>query len=601
MRGLISVVIVAITVIVQLTVVDRIAFPGGAGPDLVLLVVAALALAGGPLAGALTGFWAGLALDVAPPGSHFVGQNALVFCLIGYACGLLADDSSGDAAEQGHTALFEIVVTAGAAVCGEALAALLAVMLSDPRVTWPAIRNVLPAAVAYDVLLCPFVLYAVAAALRLAGARGEGRRVGWSANQARTPAPGANQGAIRQLIGGNSRQLRLSDRDKGPAAIGGLHGPGTGRPVARREPRLKLGRAGPGTSTTAYRDGRGTGTPRVRFGGRRREGVLGGSLLGSASPGASALRASALRGSGLGGSALRGSGLGGSALRGSGLGGSALRGSGLGGSALRGSGLGGSALRGSGLGGSALRGSGLGGSALRGSALRGSALRGSGLGGSALGGSALRGSGLGGSGLRSSGLGGSRFGSSSMGRSLLGGSVFTRSSFLSSSSSSSSSSSLGRGSAFGHSSRFDRSAVFGRPATLARSSRLRHRGNPMRSAGGGLAGRAPRFSRGGSFARLTGTLRGSAALKSPGRGWLRGASSRGPSPGRSPLRRSSPGRGAFGRRGMGRGFRGWSSAGTTRIPRLKAPRTGVFGSARLGMPRPRNPKAKRRRRTGGYR
>ncbi len=509
MRGLISFVVVAVTVIVQLTIVDRIAFPGGAGPNLVLLAVAALALAGGPLTGALTGFWAGLALDVAPPGSHFVGQDALVFCLIGYACGLLADDPAGDAAEQGHTALFEIVVTAAAAICGEALAALLGVMLSDPRVTWPAIRNVLPAAVAYDVLLCPFVLYAVAAALRLAGARGEGPRAGWSASQARAPVPGADQGAIRQLAGGSGVRLRLSDRDKGHGAIGGLRGPAVGRPVTRREPRLNLGRSGPRTSTAAYRDGRGPGASRVRFGGRRREGVLGGSLLGSASPGSSALRGSALRGSALRGSALRGSALAGSGLRGSGLGGSALS--------------------------------------------------------------------------------GSRFSNSSMGRSLLGGSVFSRSA----SSSSSSSFSLGRGSAFGHSSsRFDRSAVFGRPATLGRLSPRRHQGNLMRSASGGLAGGAPRFSRGGSFARLTGTLRGSAALKSPGRGWLRGASSRGPSPGRSPLGRSSPARGAFGRRGMGRGFRGWSSAGT---PRLKAARTG---SVRLRMPRP---KAKRRWRTGGYR
>jgi len=168
-RALVSVVVVAFTVVLQLTIVDRIAFPGGAGPNLVLLVVAALALAGGPMAGVLTGFLAGLALDIAPPGSHFVGQNALVFCLVGYFCGLLAETQ--DDAEQGHSALFEIVVTAGGAIVGEVLLALLGVMLSDPRVTWPAIKHVLPAAVAYDVLLCPFVLYAVAAALRLAGAR----------------------------------------------------------------------------------------------------------------------------------------------------------------------------------------------------------------------------------------------------------------------------------------------------------------------------------------------------------------------------------------------------------------------------------------------
>ena len=57
-----------------------------------LLAVAALGLAGGPMPGVLIGFWVGLALDVAPPGSHFVGQDALVFCLIGYACGLVADE-----------------------------------------------------------------------------------------------------------------------------------------------------------------------------------------------------------------------------------------------------------------------------------------------------------------------------------------------------------------------------------------------------------------------------------------------------------------------------------------------------------------------------
>jgi rod shape-determining protein MreD len=271
--------------------VDRIAFPGGAGPDLVLLVVAALALAGGPMAGVLTGFLAGLALDVAPPGSHFVGQSALVFCLVGYLCGLLADDGSGDA-EQGHTALFEIVVVAAGAVCGEALLALLGVMLSDPRVTWPAITNVLPAAVAYDVLLCPFVLYAAAAALRLGGVRGEARRPGLSPSQARAPVSAANQGAIRQLTGGSAPRLRLSERDRGTGSIGGLRGTGGVRPVARREPQLKLGRPAHRTPVglgaafaPAGARGLGAGTARVRFGGRRREGVLGGSLLGGSRSG----------------------------------------------------------------------------------------------------------------------------------------------------------------------------------------------------------------------------------------------------------------------------------------------------------------------------
>jgi rod shape-determining protein MreD len=287
-RALIAFVFVAVAVVAQLTVVDRIAFPGGAGPDLVLLAVAALALASGPMAGALIGFWAGLALDVAPPGSHFVGQDALVFCLIGYACGLLADDSSGDGAtEPGHSALFEIVVVAAGAICGEALGALLGVMLSDPRVTWPAITRVLPAAVVYDVLLAPFVLYAVAAAWRLAGARGHARRPGWSAARAGTAVPGAGLGlgTARSAVGGNTPRLRLSDRGKG--SMGGLRAAGTvGLTTAKREPRLNLGRAGsvrPAMRTgsmTGLRDGLGTAFATSSLGGSQARLRFGRSSLG---------------------------------------------------------------------------------------------------------------------------------------------------------------------------------------------------------------------------------------------------------------------------------------------------------------------------------
>jgi len=253
-RGLVSLAAVTVAVVCQLTIVDRIAFPGGAGPDLVLILVAALALASGPLTGALTGFWAGLALDVAPPGSHFVGQDALVFCLVGYLCGLLADEPSADGVnEPGHTALFEIVVTVAGALCGEALAVLLGVMLSDPRVTWPAITHVLPVAAVYDVLACPFVLYAAAAALRLTGTRAGPQKIG---AQKTGPAP-------------STPRFRVSGGTAGARA-----------PVPRREPRLKLGQGSlPGGGLAAFATG-GTAAAKVRFSGRRREGVLGGSLLG---------------------------------------------------------------------------------------------------------------------------------------------------------------------------------------------------------------------------------------------------------------------------------------------------------------------------------
>ena len=210
MRWLISFLAAGLAVIAQVTILDRITFPGGTGPDLVLLAVAALALAGGPMLGSLIGFSAGLALDVAPPGSHFVGEDALVFCLIGYLCGLVAESPASEEVPQGHTALFEIVVTAVGAVCGEALSAMLGVMVSDPRVTWSAIKHVLP----------------VASGLR----RGPGpvRAV----RRRRGAAPGRS--AEREQAG---RVLWLPSRQ---GAIAGA-AQGALRPVPMREPDLKLG------------------------------------------------------------------------------------------------------------------------------------------------------------------------------------------------------------------------------------------------------------------------------------------------------------------------------------------------------------------------
>jgi rod shape-determining protein MreD len=526
-RAPVSFAIAAVAVIVQVTIADRIAFPGGAGPDLVLLVVAALGLANGALVGALTGFWAGLALDVAPPGSHFVGQNALVFCLIGYLCGLAADEPASEGVpEQGHTALFEILVMTVAAVCGEALASLLGAMLSDPRVTWPAIKHVLPAAVLYDVALCPFVLFAVAAVLRLVPTRADRDRAAWPGLATQAPVPGA----VRQVGTGDSPRLRLSDRGKGEGWVGGVRGQGAGQPAAKREPRLNLGRSGSlggGALGAAYAAG----------GSRRGPGTLGAPIK------------------------LRG-------LKGS----TSVQLRGGQGSAPVG-GLNGGPVK------------------VRFSARpRAGVLGGSLLGGSVSGTTALR---------------SSRFGRSRMGRSLLGGSVFSRSS-----------SALNRPAPVSRSASLGQSALLGRSSFLGwwpfprRASWLSGPSSLGRSGGvrpgtGGTAGHAPRFSKGSSFVRLTAALgrsaRPSSTLqKSPGRGWLRRTSSRSGASGQGAMRRRTMGRGAFGRGTssktvMGRGYAGGST------PRLRPGRPTRFGSARLHMPRPKSPKAKRFRRTGGYR
>src|SRR5215470_3310378 len=165
-RAILSPVLLVAALVLQLTVVNRLPLPG-TGPDLVLLTVVALSLCGGPAAGAVTGFGAGLTLDIAPPGSYLLGEYALVFCVVGYLCGRLRGSVN-------NSALLTIVLAMAAAAAGEAASAVLGVVLSDPQVTWSAVRQVLPPSVAYDVAVTPFLLYGVLRAVRWADALGRG-------------------------------------------------------------------------------------------------------------------------------------------------------------------------------------------------------------------------------------------------------------------------------------------------------------------------------------------------------------------------------------------------------------------------------------------
>jgi rod shape-determining protein MreD len=75
-RAALAAALLLLAILIQVTLVNSLPWPGAAGPDLVLVAVVALALTGGPLEGMLAGFCAGLALDVAPPATHLIGQYA---------------------------------------------------------------------------------------------------------------------------------------------------------------------------------------------------------------------------------------------------------------------------------------------------------------------------------------------------------------------------------------------------------------------------------------------------------------------------------------------------------------------------------------------
>lgn len=144
------VVLVLFAAVVNSVVLAPLDLPGSP-PNLLLLVVAALALVLGPVGGAFVGFFAGLAADVLPPADHLIGRYALVLCLAGYLIGLLREE----ARESVLLALVAVAVAAGAATV---LYGLLGGVLSDGRVGAHALVTTVPYSVVYDVILAPFVV-----------------------------------------------------------------------------------------------------------------------------------------------------------------------------------------------------------------------------------------------------------------------------------------------------------------------------------------------------------------------------------------------------------------------------------------------------------
>jgi rod shape-determining protein MreD len=149
-RAVLIVVLVLIAGVIDAVLFDPMNLPGSP-PDLLLLVVAAIALVLGPVGGAVTGFFAGLAADVLPPADHLIGRYALVMCLAGYLVGLARDEAR-------DSVFFALAAVALAAAVATLLYGALGGILADGRVDTHAILGGVPFSILYDVLLAPFVV-----------------------------------------------------------------------------------------------------------------------------------------------------------------------------------------------------------------------------------------------------------------------------------------------------------------------------------------------------------------------------------------------------------------------------------------------------------
>ena len=150
---------VAVAVVLQSALLARLPLPGGA-PNLVLVLVVAVGLAGGGSAGMSTGFAAGLLTDLLS--DHPVGVLALCFAVTGLLAGLLEADVE-------RSVLVPVMVVAGATAATYLMYLGLLGLLGRSAAGGIA---ALPGTVAYDVVLTPFVVPLVSgAARRLAPSR----------------------------------------------------------------------------------------------------------------------------------------------------------------------------------------------------------------------------------------------------------------------------------------------------------------------------------------------------------------------------------------------------------------------------------------------
>lgn len=142
--------LIMVSVVIEVTVLAPLDFPG-ATPSLVLVMVAAIAFAFGPVTGSASGFAAGILLDLAPPATGTLGISALILTLVGYALGRVFDSDT-------RPVVLTTVLTAGAAAIAIVAGAALGGLLGNPRIIWSDVPvMVLTGALYAAILALPIV------------------------------------------------------------------------------------------------------------------------------------------------------------------------------------------------------------------------------------------------------------------------------------------------------------------------------------------------------------------------------------------------------------------------------------------------------------
>lgn len=154
LRNVLVALLIVIAVVLQLSVAPAFAIRG-ITPDLALLVVVAVALTRGGQAGMVTGFAAGVLLDLAPPADHTAGRWALALLIVGYVAGRVREGSIAHGNQSRPNALTVMITVACCAFIGVSIFAVSGLILGEAPVT---LLPTVAISVGYDLLLAPLLI-----------------------------------------------------------------------------------------------------------------------------------------------------------------------------------------------------------------------------------------------------------------------------------------------------------------------------------------------------------------------------------------------------------------------------------------------------------
>jgi rod shape-determining protein MreD len=135
--------------VLHLTVLDHVRL-FGVSPDAMLLLAVVAGIVGGPRAGALMGFAAGITLDLFLETP--MGLSALVFCLVGYAVGNI----QGGVLRASWW--IPVITTLVASAAGELLYALVATVVGQPHLVTTHLLVVAAVVGLFNAVAAPFAL-----------------------------------------------------------------------------------------------------------------------------------------------------------------------------------------------------------------------------------------------------------------------------------------------------------------------------------------------------------------------------------------------------------------------------------------------------------